>query len=71
MEKKIFLIGAARTAKTRSDSATTATGRRITNRAVCAQRPSDLGVIPDLRTTNLSTRSLSLDLCEIGICGFI
>ena len=38
------------------ESTTTVTGRRITNLAVCAQRPSSLGVIALFRTTSLSTR---------------
>ena len=50
----ILVIGAAKIPKTRSEPITTGTGRRITFRAVCAQRPSSFGVIPDLRTTPLS-----------------
>ena len=41
------------------DKTTAATGRFITKRAVCAQRPSSFGVIADLRTTPLSMRSPS------------
>ena len=50
----IFVIGAAITPSNRSEPITTGTGRFMTPRAVCAQRPSSLGVIPPFRTAPLS-----------------
>ena len=44
-------------ANTAMTAITTGIGRRITVRAVCAQRPSSFGVIALLRTTPLSTFS--------------
>ena len=55
-EKTMLRTGAAITASTVSERTTTATGRRITKRAVCAHRPSAFGVTALLRTTNLSMR---------------
>jgi len=52
----MFLIGAANTERITKDKTTTATGLRITNRAVCAHLPSSLGVIALLRITALSIR---------------
>ena len=54
-ENAMFLRGAAKIPKTIRAKRTTATGRFITIRAVCAQRPSSFGVIADLRITPLST----------------
>ena len=53
-ENLMFAIGAANMPMIISDSKTTAVGRFITIRAVCAQRPSSFGVIEDLRMTPLS-----------------
>ena len=53
-EKTISLIGAAKTERITKESTTTATGLRITNRAVCAHLPSSFGVIELFLTTNLS-----------------
>ena len=53
----MFVIGAAMIPRITNDSTTALTGRFITRRAVCAQRPSSFGVIADLRTTPLSIRS--------------
>ena len=53
-EKTISLIGAAKTERITKESTTTATGLRMTNRAVCAHLPSSFGVIELFLTTNLS-----------------
>ena len=49
-------MGAAITLSAIKVSNTTGTGRFMTKRAVCAQRPSSFGVIAERRTTPLSTR---------------
>ena len=50
----MFVIGAAMIPRITKERTTAATGRFITRRAVCAQRPSSFGVIAERRTTPLS-----------------
>ena len=53
-ENLMLVIGAAITPRMTKERTTAATGRFITRRAVCAQRPSSFGVIAERRTTPLS-----------------
>ena len=50
----MLVIGAAMIPRITKERTTAATGRFITRRAVCAQRPSSFGVIAERRTTPLS-----------------
>jgi len=50
----MFVIGVAMIPRITKERTTAATGRFITRRAVCAQRPSSFGVIAERLTTPLS-----------------